>query len=117
MNLTALHPAAVTAAEFESSVLAASRERLVLVDFWAAWCGPCKALAPILEQVAAAEADRLTVVTVDADAETEPTARHGVRALPSLLLFRDGAEVDRLVGLHSVAAIRARIAAAGAPGR
>jgi thioredoxin len=107
-------PVAVTAADFEARVLAASQARLVLVDFWAAWCGPCKALAPILEQVAAAEAHRAIVAKVDVDAEPELAARYGVRALPTLVLFRRGEPVDRIVGLQSAAAIRARLDAASA---
>lgn len=100
-----------TAADFEQVALAASRERLVLVDVWAAWCGPCKALGPILDEVARAEADRLTVVKVDADAEPDLVARYAVRALPTLLFFRDGEVVERVVGLQSAAALRARVAA------
>jgi thioredoxin 1 len=73
----------------------------VVVDFWAAWCGPCHLLAPILEQIAIDRADDLRVFTVDADAHPTVAARYGVMSLPTLLVFdgRQGAEpVMRLVG-------------------
>jgi thioredoxin 1 len=104
------HPIAVTAGSFEQAVRSASHERLVVVDVWAAWCGPCKALSPILDEVAREEAGRLLVAKIDADAEPELTGTLGVRALPTLLFFRNGEVVDRLVGLHGAAAIRARAA-------
>ncbi len=105
MQSTTVDIVSTTAADFEADVIEASRERLVLVDFWAGWCGPCKALAPVLEQVAAERAEAVRVVKLDVDAEPRPALDHGVRALPTLLLFRDGREVDRLVGLQSAAAI------------
>lgn len=98
-----------TADNFAAVALAASHERLVLLDLWAPWCGPCKALAPILEDVARTEAARLHVVQVDVDAEPELATRFHVRALPTLLFLRQGEVVDRLVGLHSADAIRARL--------
>lgn len=103
--------AEVTGASFAQNVLATSHERLVLVDVWAAWCGPCKALAPLLEEVARVEGERTAVFKLDADAEPELTAQLEVRALPTILFYRRGEIVDRLVGLHAVAAIRARIEA------
>ncbi len=70
----------------------------VLVEFGAEWCPPCKALAPVLEAVAAEYRDRLRILTVDADAEPALTARFNVVSLPTLLLFRDGELAGRLVG-------------------
>ena len=99
----------VTTESFADQVLAASRERLVLVDFWAAWCGPCKALAPILEKVAEVEGHRLVIAKVDVDAEPELASRYGIRALPTLALFRDGSVVDQIVGLQSAEAIRSHL--------
>lgn len=98
-----------TEATFDHHVTAASRERTVLVDFWAAWCGPCKALAPILDQIATDHADRLQVVKVDVDADQHLASLHGVRALPTLMLFRGGRPVQQLVGLQSVEAIMAAV--------
>jgi thioredoxin 2 len=70
----------------------------VLVDCWAAWCGPCRMISPIVEQVARDEAGRLKVVKLDVDAAPEIAARLGAQSIPLLLLLRDGHEVDRLVG-------------------
>ncbi len=70
----------------------------VLVEFTAEWCPPCKAMAPVLEEVAAEYADRLKLVKVDSDAEPGLTARFNVVGIPTLLLFRDGQLAGRLVG-------------------
>ena len=70
----------------------------VLVEFTADWCPPCKAMAPVLEEVAAEYADRLKLVKVDSDAEPGLTARFNVVGIPTLLLFRDGQLAGRLVG-------------------
>jgi thioredoxin 1 len=71
----------------------------VLVDFSAGWCGPCQALAPILDAVAADEAERLTVVKLDVDANPATATRYAIRGLPTLLLFKDGEPVASQVGL------------------
>lgn len=87
----------VTDISFADDVLQATRP--VLVDFSAGWCGPCQALAPILEDVAAAEAERLSVVKLDVDANPETATRYGVRGLPTLLLFKDGEPIANHVGM------------------
>jgi thioredoxin 1 len=86
----------VTDLTFADDVLAA--ERPVLVDFFAGWCGPCQALAPILEDIAAEQAGRVEVVQLDVDANPETTNRLGVRGLPTLVLFKNGQPVASQVG-------------------
>lgn len=73
----------------------------VVVDVYADWCGPCRALAPLLEQLAEHFADRLRFAKVNLDQEPEIAAAYGVQAVPTLLFFRDGRLVDRVVGLAS----------------
>jgi thioredoxin 2 len=70
----------------------------VLVDFWAPWCGPCRMVTPLVARLAAEQAGRMKVVEVNVDEAPEIAARRGVQGIPLLVLFRDGAEVDRLVG-------------------
>lgn len=83
-------------ATFDEVVKAADRP--VLVDFTAAWCGPCHQIAPILEELAAEQADRLQVVKIDVDANPQTTMRYDVMSMPTLILFKDGEPQRRLVG-------------------
>lgn len=87
---------AVTGVEFEREALAA--EGAVLVDFWAAWCPPCRRLAPALDALAGEYEGRLTVLKVDVDENPDLAARYGIRSIPTLLLFRDGRVADRRLG-------------------
>ena len=82
---------------------------LVLVDFWAEWCGPCRAIAPILEQLATTYSDRIRVTKMDVDANQRTPMRFNVRSIPSLLFFKDGKHVDTVVGLTQKPALEARI--------
>ncbi len=86
----------VTDQTFDQEVL--KSDRPVLVDLWAEWCAPCKMLAPIVEQLSVELADRLEVVKLDVDANPATAMRYGVQSIPTLLLFKDGQEVERLVG-------------------
>jgi thioredoxin 1 len=81
---------------FGSTVLEAQGP--VLVDFWAPWCGPCKSIAPLLEEAAAEYSGRLTVVKVNADENPQTPARFGIRGLPTLLLFNNGQVAGQKVG-------------------
>jgi len=82
---------------------------LVLVDFWAEWCGPCKMIAPTLEQLATEYAGRLTIAKLDVDANQRTSMRFNVRSIPSLLFFKDGKHVDTVVGLVPKATLAERI--------
>jgi thioredoxin 1 len=92
------HPVTVTDADFARTVLQSAQP--VLVDFWAPWCAPCRALAPALEQLAAEYAGRVTIAKLNTDDNQRTMAQAGVQGLPTLVLYRGGKEVDRLVGLR-----------------
>ena len=88
--------AAVTDASFETEVLKSSVP--VLVDFWAAWCGPCRVIAPVVDQLAVEYQGKLKVVKVDVDENQDVPMRYRVQSIPTLLLFKGGLEVERLIG-------------------
>ena len=81
----------------------------LLVDFWAEWCGPCRMIAPILDELVGEYKDRLTVGKVNVDENRQVATRFGIRSIPTLLLLRDGARVEQIVGLQSKAAIKAKV--------
>jgi len=78
----------------------------VLVDFWAAWCGPCKAIAPSLEQLATEMAGRVTIAKVNVDENGDLSNRFGVRNIPTLLIFKDGRLVDQTIGAQPKESLR-----------
>jgi thioredoxin 2 len=82
----------------------------VVVDFWAAWCGPCRMISPVLEDLAKSHAGHLKVVKVDVDANPELGQRFGAQSIPLLVVIRDGHEVDRIVGAMPPAALEQRLA-------
>ena len=86
----------VSDANFEQEVLKSPQP--VLIDFWAAWCGPCKALAPVVDEVAQAHNGKIKVVKMDVDKNAATPSRYGVRGIPTLLFIKDGSVRDTLVG-------------------
>ena len=87
---------AVTDTEFESEVLKADKP--VVVDFWAEWCGPCKQLSPVVDELAEDMKDSVKVVKVNIDEAPEAPTKYGVRGVPTLMIFKDGQVVDTRVG-------------------
>lgn len=86
----------VTDATFESEVL--KSETPVLVDFWAEWCAPCRAISPIVKEIAADNGDKLKVVKINIDESPQTPGTYGVRSIPTILMFKDGQVVSQLVG-------------------
>jgi thioredoxin 1 len=98
---------AVTDQSFEQEVLQSPVP--VLVDFWAAWCGPCKAIAPTVDQMAVEYAGKLKVVKIDVDANMEVSNRYGIMSIPSLVLFKNGQVVEKIVGALPKPAVVSKI--------
>jgi thioredoxin 2 len=104
-------PIALTAASFDRHVTQSGVP--VVVDFWAAWCGPCRAMAPVFERVAAEMEPAARFAKLETDAAQDVAARYDIRSIPTLMLFRDGREVARQAGAMDAASMRRWLAANG----
>jgi thioredoxin 1 len=104
-----MKPIALTTATFDTTL--ASTDQPILVDFWAEWCGPCKMMSPILDQLATEQAGRATIAKVDIDAFPDLQARFGIRAIPTLIVFKNGQPVNTITGVKSKSFLEAALAA------
>ena len=95
----------VTTENFDQDVIQRSHELPVVVDFWAAWCGPCRTLGPAIESETAKRAGQVELAKVDVDSEQALAARYGVQSIPTVVVFRDGAPVSGFVGAYPPATI------------
>lgn len=104
-------PVDLTAQSFDRFIARAGLP--VLVDFWAGWCGPCKMMAPVFEQVAGEMATRVRFAKVDTEAEPQVSMRHHIKGIPSLILFRNGSEAARMSGAMDAHALKRWLASQG----
>ena len=100
-------PVHITDGDFEDLVL--SSERPVIVDFWAPWCMPCRMIAPALEKLAAEYEDRALIAKINTDENPKWAIHYGVQGIPTLLFFKQGQEMDRIVGMAPAGQIRERL--------
>jgi thioredoxin 1 len=89
-------PQVVSDQNFESEVI--KSDTPVLVDFWAAWCGPCRMVAPVLEEIGTEQGEKIKIAKLDVDANPITAGRFGVRSIPTMILFKNGREAQRVVG-------------------
>jgi thioredoxin 1 len=99
----------VTDASFESDVL--NSEKTILVDFWAEWCGPCRAVGPILDQIAAEHADKIEIVKLNVDENPQTAAKYQITSIPAMKVYQGGEVVKTVIGAKPKPALEADLAA------
>jgi len=102
---------AATDATFDDEVL--KSESLVLVDFWAPWCGPCRLVAPVLEEIAGENTDKVKIVKVNVDENPGVSQRYSIRSIPTMMFFKGGSQVDTLIGAAQKQHIQEKVDAHG----
>jgi len=95
-NEQTMNPIEITDANFEQEVL--KSDKPVLIDFWAVWCGPCKMIAPVVEELAREYDGKLKVGKIDVDNNPEVAMRFGIRSIPTLMIFKNGQVVEQIIG-------------------
>lgn len=100
-------PIHVSDSDFEKVVVGSNIP--VLVDFWATWCGPCKMIAPILEDLAPVYDGKLTIAKLDVDSNPQTATKFQIRSIPTLLIFKNGQVVDQIIGYQSKDALKAKL--------
>ena len=98
----------VTDATFQAEVLEADKP--IMVDFWAEWCGPCRAVSPILDKIAEEHADKLSIVKLNVDDNPEIAMKYGITSIPAMYVFKDGEVVKRVIGAKPKPALEADLA-------
>ena len=101
----------LTEANFDETL--AQQQGLVIVDFWAEWCGPCRAIAPVLDQIVEESAGRITLAKVNVDENPGLAARYGIRSIPTMLLMKQGKVADQVIGAVPKAKIKEKLDALG----
>ena len=102
-----MHPIEITDANFEQEVT--KSELPVLIDFWAVWCGPCKMIAPLVEELAGEYEGKIKIGKVDVDSNPQISMNYGIRSIPTLLVFKDGKVVDQIIGAVPKQAIASKL--------
>lgn len=97
----------ITDDNFDEQVI--KKKGLILVDFWAEWCGPCRMIAPILDELAEEYEGQVTIAKLNVDENRQSSTRFNIRSIPTLLFFKDGAQVEQIIGASSKSAIKAKV--------
>ena len=105
-----MHDISITDENFEDKVL--QDKGIVLVDFWAPWCGPCQMLGPIIEELAKEMKDGVNIYKLDVDANPQTAERYGIMSVPTIIIFKDGKKIEQATGMQSKETLREKIESA-----